>query len=89
MYYCESMSSWFLFVLYSQTHAAYPLCKILNAIPFAYIYMINQSPDLINILQYKIAGLWYLKTFNPRHLLCLLQWYIINYEFLLSSMFNY
>jgi hypothetical protein len=35
-----------------------------------HIYMINQSTDLINTLQYKIAGLCYLKSFNPRHLLC-------------------
>jgi hypothetical protein len=46
-----------VFILYSQTHAAYTFCKILNAIPFAYIYMINQSPDFINTIQYKIAGL--------------------------------
>jgi hypothetical protein len=33
--------------------------------------MINQSTGLINTLQYKIAGLCYLKSFNPRHfLLC-------------------
>ena len=62
MYYCESMASWFLFFLYSQMHTVYPLFKILNAIPFAYICMINQSPDFINTLQYDIAGLWYLKN---------------------------
>ena len=33
-----------------------------------HIYMINQSTGLINTLQYKIAGLCYLKSFNPRHL---------------------
>jgi hypothetical protein len=62
-----------VFILYSQTHAAYTFCKILNAIPFADICMINQSPDFINTIQYKIAGLWYLKTLNSRHLLCLLK----------------
>ena len=30
-----------------------------------HIYMINQSTGLINTLQYKIAGLCYLKSFNP------------------------
>jgi hypothetical protein len=75
--------------LYSQTHAAYTLFKILNAISFTYIYMINQSPGLINTLQYKIAGLLYLKTLNPRQLVCVLQWDIINYDCLLSSMLNY
>ena len=30
--------------------------------------MINQSTGLINTLQYKIAGLCYLKSFNLRHL---------------------
>ena len=29
------------------------------------MYMINQSTGLINTLQYKIAGLCYLKSFNP------------------------
>ena len=29
--------------------------------------MINQSIGLINTLQYKIAGLCYLKSFNPRY----------------------
>jgi hypothetical protein len=38
-----------------------------------HIYMINQSTGLINTLQYKIAGLCYLKSFNPRHLLCVLH----------------
>jgi len=38
-----------------------------------HIYMINQSTGLINTLQYKIAGLCYLKSFNSRHLLCELQ----------------
>jgi hypothetical protein len=38
-----------------------------------HIYMINQSTGLINTLQYKIAGLCYIKSFNPRHLLCVLQ----------------
>ena len=32
--------------------------------------MINQSTGLINTLQYKLAGLCYLKSFNPRHLVC-------------------
>ena len=32
--------------------------------------MINQSTGLINTLQYKIARLCYLKSFNPRPLLC-------------------
>ena len=36
--------------------------------------MINQSTGLVNTLQYKIAGLCYLKSFNPRHLLCELQY---------------
>jgi hypothetical protein len=40
MYYCESMAS--CFFLYSQAHAVYPLCKILIAIPFIYIYMIKE-----------------------------------------------
>ena len=51
-------------------------------------HMINKS-GLITTLQYKIARLCYLKTLNPRKLLCLLQWDIINYECLLSSMFYY
>ena len=32
--------------------------------------MINQSTGVINTLQYKIERLCYLKSFNPRHLLC-------------------
>ena len=32
--------------------------------------MINQSPDLINALHYKITGLWYLKTLNASHIFC-------------------
>jgi hypothetical protein len=36
------------------------------------VYMINQSTGMINTLQYKIAGLCYLKSFNPRHLLFVL-----------------
>ena len=64
----------FYYFLYSQTHAVYTSCLIINAIPFAYIYLINQSTDLINTLQYKIARFWYLKTLNPPHLLCLLKW---------------
>jgi hypothetical protein len=38
-----------------------------------HVYMINQSTGLINTLQYKLAGLYYLKSFNPRHLLCVLR----------------
>ena len=34
----------------------------INVNPFTYIYMINKSPDMINTLHYKIAGLWYLQT---------------------------
>ena len=53
---CITVRVWFPgFFLYSQTHAVYTLCKIVNVIPFTHIYVINQSPDLINTLQYKIA----------------------------------
>jgi hypothetical protein len=40
--------------------------------------MINQSTGLINTLQYKIARLCYLKSFNPRHLLCVLYVLLLN-----------